>query len=246
MARWWAVAAAASSGAFADTDVGATGVGDQLSSKALTKESYDGFAEGYDNLDGGWAASAIGLEELRSQLLAGATGRVLEVGVGTGLNLRHYRRDLVSGIEAVDLSPGMLSQASSRSESLGMERLVKLSVMDAEHLGFPSEAFDTVVDTFSLCVFSDPSAALREMARVCKPAGRVLLLENSKSDFGPLAAYQDLTASFLVNKGGAKGCFWNQDVEALCRGAGLEVVRSSPALAGGLFRTLECAPAKGS
>ncbi|CAN0016269.1 unnamed protein product [Ectocarpus sp. 6 AP-2014] len=61
-ARWWAVAAAASSGAFADTDVGATGVGDQLSSKALTKESYDGFAEGYDNLDGGWAASAIGLE----------------------------------------------------------------------------------------------------------------------------------------------------------------------------------------
>lgn len=66
----------------------------------------------------------------------------------------------------------------------------------------------------------------------------------SKSDFGPLAAYQDLTASFLVNKGGAKGCFWNQDVEALCRGAGLEVVRSSPALAGGLFRTLECVPAK--
>ncbi|CAM9577230.1 unnamed protein product, partial [Ectocarpus fasciculatus] len=170
--------------------------------------------------------------------------RVLEVGVGTGLNLRHYRRDLVSTIEAVDLSPGMLSQASSRSESLGMKRLVKLSVMDAEHLSFPSEAFDAVVDTFSLCVFSDPSAALREMARVCKPSGRVLLLENSKSDFGPLAAYQDLTASFLVNKGGAKGCFWNQDVEALCRGAGLEVVRSSPALAGGVFRTLECAPAK--
>lgn len=49
-------------------------------------------------------------QELRSQLLAGATGRVLEVGVGTGLNLRHYRRDLVSAIEAVDLSPGMLSQ----------------------------------------------------------------------------------------------------------------------------------------
>ncbi|CAN0407835.1 unnamed protein product, partial [Ectocarpus sp. 13 AM-2016] len=50
-------------------------------------------------------------------------------------------------------------QASSRSESLGMKRLVKLSVMDAENLGFPSEAFDTVVDTFSLCVFSDPVRA---------------------------------------------------------------------------------------
>ncbi|CAM9944738.1 unnamed protein product [Ectocarpus sp. 13 AM-2016] len=61
-ARWWAVVAAGSSVAFADADVGATRVGDQLSSKALTKESYDGFAEGYDDLDGGWAASAIGLE----------------------------------------------------------------------------------------------------------------------------------------------------------------------------------------
>lgn len=66
----------------------------------------------------------------------------------------------------------------------------------------------------------------------------------SKSKFGPMAAYQDLTASYLAEKGGGKGCFWNQDVEALCRGAGLEVVRSSPALVGGLFRTLECVPAE--
>ncbi|CAM9948909.1 unnamed protein product [Pylaiella littoralis] len=217
---------------------------DKFGSKAFAQKSYDGFAEGYDDLDGGWAASAIGVENLRSQLLSRATGRVLEVGVGTGLNLRHYRRDIVSAIDAVDLSPGMLRQASLRSESLGMKPLVKLSVMDVEHLGFSSEAFDTVVDTFSLCVFSDPSAALREMARVCKPEGRVLLLENSKSGFGPLASYQDLTASYLANKGGGKGCFWNQDVEALCRGVGLTVVRSSPALPGGVFRALECVPSR--
>lgn len=49
---------------------------------------------------------------------------------------------------------------------------------------------------------------------------------------------------FSPGRGGAKGCFWNQDVEALCRGAGLTVVRSSPALPGGLFRTLECVPAR--
>ncbi|CAN0460323.1 unnamed protein product, partial [Laminaria digitata] len=66
---------------------------------------------------------------------------------------------------------------------------------------------------------------------------------NSKSGFGPLAAYQDLTASYLADRGGAKGCFWNQGVEALARGAGLRVERSSPALPGGLFRTLECIPA---
>lgn len=58
-------------------------------------------------------------QELRSQLLARATGRVLEVGVGTGLNLRHYRRDLVSGIDAVDLSPGMLRQVWCATTWLG-------------------------------------------------------------------------------------------------------------------------------
>lgn len=68
----------------------------------------------------------------------------------------------------------------------------------------------------------------------------------SKSDFAPLSAYQDLSASFLVGVGAAKGCFWNQDVEALARGAGLRVQNSQPALLGGVFRTLECVPRIGS
>eukprot|EP00904_Undaria_pinnatifida_P008810 jgi/Undpi1/5059/HiC_scaffold_19.g08411.m1 len=243
-----AAAAAKPSGSIGVATGAGVAAGDGgFGSKAFTEKSYDGFAGGYDDLDGGWAASAIGMEDLRSKLLARAAGCVLEVGVGTGLNLRHYPRNGVTSIDAVDLSPGMLRQASARSASLGMGGLVRLQQMDVEDLKFPSGTFDTVVDTFSLCVFTDPSAALREMARVCKPTGRVLLLENRREHFYRMWRDRqvdvdrslDVTASYLADKGGAKGCFWNQDVEGLARGAGLRVERSSPALPGGLFRTLE-------
>lgn len=63
----------------------------------------------------------------------------------------------------------------------------------------------------------------------------------SKSNFGPLAAYQDATAAYIASAGG-KGCFWNQDVEELARGAGLRIKSSRPAFPGGLFRVLECEP----
>lgn len=71
---------------------------------------------------------------------------------------------------------------------------------------------------------------------LCKP------VPFSKSAFAPLGAYQDLTATYLAKRGGAKGCFWNQDVEALARGAGLLVDRTFSVLPGGLFRMLECVP----
>jgi hypothetical protein len=77
------------------------------------------------------------------------------------------------------------------------------------------------------------------MARVTKPhTGRVLLLENSRSNLAPLAAYQDATAG-LIAKNGGKGCVYNQDVPALVREAGLEVLSNKP-LVGGVFTMLEC------
>ncbi|CAM9462869.1 unnamed protein product [Discosporangium mesarthrocarpum] len=210
--------------------------------KVYTREAYDRFSKGYDALDGGWAASALGVKEMRLALLSRASGRVLEVGVGTGLNLPLYPHGgTITSIDAIDLSPGMLEQASARGDSVGMGGLVHYHEMDVEALRFPSGSFDTVVDTFSLCVFNNPVKSLREMARVCKPGGKVLLLENSKSSFAPLAAYQDLTASAVASAG--KGCFWNQDVDSLARDGGLQVIQSSAALSGGLFRALECTPA---
>mmetsp|Transcript_28293 Transcript_28293/g.90496 ORF Transcript_28293/g.90496 Transcript_28293/m.90496 type:complete len:144 (-) Transcript_28293:1645-2076(-) len=114
----------------------------------------------------------------------------------------------------------MLEVAKRRvaaGEAGGMD--VRLRVADATRTGYPSDAFDSVVDTFSMCVFDDPVAVLREMKRVVRPGGKVVLLEHSRSDNGLLGAYQDVTAEPVKAMG--KGCSWNQDVVRLAAEAGL-------------------------
>eukprot|EP00624_Nannochloropsis_granulata_P004426 evm.model.NODE_31977_length_99932_cov_29.870142.7 len=207
------------------------------------KNPYDSYAANYDELDGGSAARWLGLEAARQELIGRAHGRVLECGVGTGLNLPFYKfqKDgTLEALDAIDLSPGMLREARAKAALLGLgEERVRFQEMDVAKLMFADGTFDCVCDTFSLCVYPDPLKALREMARVCKPGvGRVLLLENSRSDLQPLAAYQDATASVVARIGG-KLCVYNQDVPKLAQAAGLQVMRKEK-IAGGLFTMLEC------
>lgn len=89
-----------------------------------------------------------------------------QVGVGTGINLPLYDRTRVAHVTGVDLSPGMLQQAGRRVDGSGLSGLVDLKRGDVAALPFDSDQFDCVVDTFSLCVFTRPAAALAEMARV--------------------------------------------------------------------------------
>ena len=131
------------------------------------------------------ALEALVFRRLRSRLLKSAVGRVLEVAAGSGLNLAHYPGGL--DITAVDLSPGMLIRARSRGAR-------KVAVMDAQHLAFKDGSFDTVVSTLGTCTFPDPVEALREMRRVCRPGGSVLLLEHGRSNRAALAAWQDRRA----------------------------------------------------
>ncbi|KAG2428068.1 hypothetical protein HYH02_014460 [Chlamydomonas schloesseri] len=149
----------------------------------------------------------------------------------------------VTSLDTVDLSPGMLAQAQARvrgSPSLA-GRPIAFQQADVAALPYADSSFDTVVDTFSLCVFPDPQAAMNELARVVRPAassggsgggsggggggggGRLLLLEHSRSDNPLLAAYQDATAGPVAALG--KGCVWNQDVEGMAAKAGLRVTR---------------------
>jgi ubiquinone/menaquinone biosynthesis C-methylase UbiE len=200
------------------------------------KESYNQYAEKYDNLDGGVVADALGFPDQRKALLQEATGDVLETAVGTGINLQYYNLRNLRSFTAIDLSPGMLRQAqlkattlqfplsfTSTSSSSSSDSFLSFQQADVATLPFPDNSFDSVVDTFSLCVFPDPAAALRNMARVVRPGGKVLLLEHSRSTFPVLGWYQDLTAAQVASMG--KGCVWNQNVIKLVGNAGLSIER---------------------
>jgi len=165
-----------------------------------------------------------------------ARGEVLECGVGTGLNLPLYDATKVQSLVAIDLSQGMLDQAVDRARPLPISPVLSLQQATVEALPFEASSFDSVVDTFSLCVYPDPLAALREMRRVVRPGGRVLLLEHNRSPNPLLGAYQDLTAQPVAAM--SKGCVYNQDVRQLAERAGLEIVQMTPAL-GGLIQAVE-------
>src|ERR1700682_6499521 len=127
------------------------------------------------------ALEAVVFRRLRSRLLKSSVGRVLEVAAGSGLNLAHYPGSL--DITAIDLSPRMLLKARHRGAR-------KAAVMDAQHLAFRDGSFDTVVSTLGTCTFPDPVRALREMRRVCRPGGRILLLEHGRSNRLAMGTWQ--------------------------------------------------------
>ncbi|NHN48408.1 class I SAM-dependent methyltransferase [Halostella sp. JP-L12] len=172
----------------------------------------------------------------RRRLFWNARGRVLDVACGTGTN-RRYLPDAVDYI-GVDLSPAMLREAEARFEEL--ERGESLFEMDAAALEFPDDSFDTVVSSLSTCTFPDPDAALGEMARVCKPDGRVLLLEHGRSDVGAIARFQDWRADAHYEK---HGCRWNQDPAAVVAGTGLEIL-STRSAALGIVTAIEARPGR--
>jgi len=117
-----------------------------------------------------------------------ATGDVLEVAIGTGRNLRFYPGE--ARVTGIDISPKMTEIARRRALELGRE--VKLEVGDAQALAFPDESFDTVVCTLSLCCIPDDRRAVKEMKRVLRPGGRLVLLDHVSSDMTVVRAMQRL------------------------------------------------------
>ena len=228
-------------------------------------KNYDTYASSYDDLDGGQAAKALGIAAARRALAARCAGRVLEVGAGTGLQAPFYaaNRDITE-VTFVDASRGMLDGLRAKLSNAPLPFKTEVVEADAARLPLSTGAYDCVVDTFGLCVYDEPVAVLRELGRVVKATGRILLLENArpsnallgaylcgnqcridgvgraKFDF-QTGAYVDATAGAVAKYGG-KGCRYDQDVEALARAAGLRVVRSER-FGGGFFGSFELAPA---
>jgi ubiquinone/menaquinone biosynthesis C-methylase UbiE len=166
--------------------------------KNLTRIRYDRIAFLYDLME-------TPLEHLRfaswrpkiRERIKG--GKALEVGVGTGKNLDYYPDEVE--ITAIDLSPKVLARARRRVGLLGLN--VRLLEMDAQSLAFPDNCFDTVFATFVFCSVPDPVQGLRELRRVCKPNGRLLLLEHVRPGNGLLGILFDLINPLIVRMMGA-------------------------------------------
>ncbi len=136
--------------------------------------------------------------ESRSWLCSQATGDVLEVAIGTGLNLPLYPTGVrLTGIE---WSPKMLALARHRARMLG--RTADLREADAQALPFPDASFDTVVSTLSLCAIPDDRRAVAEMSRVLRPGGRLLLLDHVASSARAVRVLQWLVERITVPVGG--------------------------------------------
>lgn len=190
---------------------------------------YDAYARTYDALDGSnMLTRFLGFDSLRDELLTHATGTVVELGIGTGVNLSRYP-GAVTSLTGVDTSADMLRIAVSRKGSVGFP--VQFVQSSAEATGLPGGQFDTVVDTFSLCVYDQPEAALREMRRLVRPGGSVLLLEHTAAE-GIVGAYQDATAG--VVKSLSKGCAPNQRVQKMVVEAGFRIVEEINTLGGSI------------
>jgi ubiquinone/menaquinone biosynthesis C-methylase UbiE len=125
--------------------------------------------------------------------------RGLEAGVGTGKNFRHYPSNV--RITAIDVSPRMLDRAEKRAQTLGIE--VDLRQMDVQELQFRDQSFDTVFATFVFCSVPDPVLGLRELRRVCKTGGRLLLLEHMRPENQFFGALFDALNPLIVRMSGA-------------------------------------------
>ena len=144
----------------------------ETTAAARVARTYDRIAAVYDLIDA--PMDWFGGRRRRRRALASAYGSVLEVGIGTGRNLALYPPDV--RVTGIDISPTMLQRAQLQARRLRLD--ITLDVADIEALPFTDATFDCVTATCVFCSVPDPVRGLREVARVCKPAGQVLLVEH--------------------------------------------------------------------
>jgi len=155
----------------------------------------------------------------RQKLVPLAKGRVLEVGIGSGLNLPFYNADAVAEVWGLEPSPEMTSMAAEAAKQVSVD--VEFVAAGAEEIPLDSASFDTVVVTYSLCTIPDGETALREMARVLRPGGRLLFCEHGAAPDASVRRWQDRINPVWKRLGG--GCNLNRDIPDLIRRGGFEI-----------------------
>lgn len=170
-------------------------------------------------------------DEQRKQALAGVSGRVLEIGFGTGLNLPYYPKT-VTWLTAIEPARLLDDRVAERSKDLGMP--VEVLRLKAEALPWENHQFDAVVSTWTLCSIADPLQALKEMHRVLKPDGTFVFLEHGLSDDPKVARWQHILTPIQRIVG--CGCHLNRRIDHLIEQGGFAVERCDRFVMEGLPR----------
>jgi phosphatidylethanolamine/phosphatidyl-N-methylethanolamine N-methyltransferase len=159
-------------------------------------------------------------------------GRALEVGVGTGIALPEYNRQM--RITGIDVSSHMLERAHQRVKDENLTHVERLSVMDATKMDFEDNSFDVAVAMYLITVVPDPAAVLAEMERVVRPGGEVILINHFGADRGPRAKVEKMLAERAHILG------WRADfpLERVMCCDNLEVVEKTPVPPFGMFTVL--------
>lgn len=201
---------------------GAASTVDDMRTEGVAK-AYDRWAPVYDLVFGKVFARG------RSAAIAAAErvgGRILEVGVGTGISLPQYSPR--SRLVGVDLSEPMLAKARERVAELKLRNVEQLDVMDAEHLGFADASFDVVVAQYVVTAVPNPEAALDEFLRVVRPGGEIVITSRIGADRGLRGAIETLVSPVANRLGWRTEFSWERYQAWVTRTEGVSVIERRP------------------
>jgi phosphatidylethanolamine/phosphatidyl-N-methylethanolamine N-methyltransferase len=191
--------------------------------REMVETAYDRWAPIYDLVFGGVFSKG------RRAAIAATNhigGRVLEVGVGTGISLPQYAPNL--RIFGTDISEGMLRKAKARVADLRLKNVEGLAVMDAEKLEFPDNSFDVVMAQYVVTAVPNPEAAMDEFARVLRPGGEIILLSRVSADAG-MRHFIEKRLQPVVRQLGFRTDFaWSRYTQWAARAHGVELVERRP------------------
>ena len=155
----------------------------------------------------------------RQKIVPLATGDVVEIGVGPGLNLQYYNTTNVNKVIGIDPSDELNKNAKKNANKVNLD--IEFNLSSAESIDLPTSSVDSVVCTFSLCSIPDPKKALNEIYRILKPGGKYFFCEHGISPDFFTKVFQNVTNIFYPKLSG--GCHANRDIPKLITDSGLKI-----------------------
>jgi ubiquinone/menaquinone biosynthesis C-methylase UbiE len=182
------------------------------------------------------ACRGTAILEERRRIVPRARGRVLEVGVGSGLNLPFYDQAQVESLVAIDPSEGLLAKAKARAKASPLGARLELVRASAEELPVATASIDSVIMTYTLCSVAEPRTALREIARVLRPGGSLFFVEHGLANEPSTARWQRRITPLWRRVSG--NCHLDRDAAAALREADFELPELAAGYTDGVVKAL--------